>query len=59
MGVSETSALQVSVAVRPFIKLAAKYFGPYPVEAKIGAVTYRLLMPANVLIHPIFHVSQH
>lgn len=28
----------VSVAVRPFNKLVVKYFGPYPIDAKIGAV---------------------
>lgn len=47
----------VSVAVRPFNKLAVKYFGPYPTVAKIGVVAYRL-MPADVLIHPTFRVSQ-
>lgn len=49
---------QVSVASRPFNKLAAKYYGPYVVEAKIGVVAYRLLLPSDVLIHPTFHVSQ-
>lgn len=49
---------QVSVATRPFNKLAAKYFGPYPIASKVSAVAYTLLLPANVLIHPTFHVSQ-
>lgn len=49
---------QVSVASRTFNKLAAKYYGPYVVEAKIRAVAYRLLLPSDVLIHPTFHVSQ-
>ncbi|XP_047251512.1 uncharacterized protein LOC124886667 [Capsicum annuum] len=48
----------VSVASRPFNKLAAKYYGPYVVEAKIGVVAYRLLLPSEVLIHPSLHVSQ-
>lgn len=49
---------QVTVATRPFNKLAAKYYGPYMVEVKIGAVAYRLLLTKDVLIHPTFHVSQ-
>ncbi|XP_070043267.1 uncharacterized protein [Nicotiana tomentosiformis] len=49
--------IQVSVATRPFNKLAAKYFGPYLIVEKIGAVAYRLLLPVDVLIHPTFHVS--
>lgn len=49
---------QVTVATRPFNKLAAKYYGPYMVEARMGAVAYRLLLPKDVLIHPTFHVSQ-
>lgn len=49
---------QVFVAIRPFNKLAAKFYGPYPIDAKIGAIAYGLLLPADVLIYPIFHVSQ-
>lgn len=47
---------QISVAIRPFDKLAAKYYGPYLVVARVGAVAYKLLLPS--LIHHTFHVSQ-
>lgn len=49
---------QSSMANRPFPKLAFKYFGPYSVTEKIGAVAYRLALPADCKIHDAFHVSQ-
>lgn len=48
---------QSSLVNRPFPKLAFKYFGPYKVVEKIGGGAYRLELPVDCLIHPIFHVS--
>jgi hypothetical protein len=49
---------QTTVANRPCRKLAYKYFGPFAVQEKIGLLAYKLTLPENARVHPVFHVSQ-
>lgn len=50
--------IQSSIAPRANHKLLFKYYGPYPVLAKVGTRAYRLELPSESSVHPVFHVSQ-
>ena len=48
---------QQSIAYRSSNKLSPQFFGPYKILERIGEVAYRLDLPVEFAIHPVFHVS--
>jgi hypothetical protein len=37
--------------------LIRRYDGPFPILKKVGKVAYKVELPSNLRIHPVFHVS--
>lgn len=49
---------QNAFGLRGSLKLRSKYYGPFMVLEKVGDLAYKLHLPDDAMIHPVFHVSQ-
>jgi hypothetical protein len=49
---------QTTVAHRRSLKRAPRFYGPFTIIRKVGAVFYELDLPKDSSVHPVFHVSQ-
>lgn len=48
---------QTSLTHAKYHKLTKRYYGPFQILEKIGAVAYRLAFPSDSRIHNVFHCS--
>ena len=49
---------QQTLSYRVHSKLSSRYYGPFEILQRVGTVAYRLKLPEDSCIHPVFHVSQ-
>ncbi|KAG9453182.1 hypothetical protein H6P81_006086 [Aristolochia fimbriata] len=47
-----------TLAKRPNEKLSPRFYGPFEILDRIGEVAYKLNLPPDAKLHPIFHISQ-
>ncbi|CAN0858114.1 hypothetical protein LINGRAHAP2_LOCUS7081 [Linum grandiflorum] len=48
---------QTTLTGQPYHKLAPRFYGPYKIVSRIGKLAYRLELPSDAKVHPVFHVS--
>jgi hypothetical protein len=51
------STKHINLQMKGTPKLLPRWIGPFKVVKQVGSVAYQLELPANLKIHPVFHVS--
>jgi hypothetical protein len=50
-------ASRSSLKLGNYVKLAAKFCGPFEILERIRSVSYMLALPTSMNVHNVFHVS--
>jgi hypothetical protein len=46
-----------SLALRRNLKLSPQFYGPFQILSRIGSMAYKLALPQEACLHPVFYVS--
>ena len=52
----DTTHLNIANQTCP--KLRQRYIGPFPIIKVVSPVSYELMLPGTMQVHPVFHVSR-
>ena len=47
-----------SLKTGPYPKLLPRFCGPFKILKRVGSLAYKLELPENSQVHPVFHVSR-